>query len=381
MHFAILTAMKDIRRVLRDPVGLLTWIAMPAVITGLVSLISTGSPVPHGTLLVVDHDQSLVSRAIVLAFSREPVDKMVTIERLDADAARRKIDAGEASALLEIPRGFGQAFARREKTTLALIVNPGQRIVPKVIEEVLSGSLEAGFYIQTGFRANLDQERLGFAMTQLSRGKSSLTTTIIGQKREPLNLPALFFPGMLILAVFGLGQSLSLDWWAERTAGTLRRTIVAPEPLFQCVAGKTVALGVLSGGLALIGMTASRFLVKAPSANFLLAVLWVAAAAVALYLMNSLLQMPAADQRSGLVLNQFVLFLLSMIGGSFFPFEMMPQWLAKIGRFTPNGFAIATFKSLTVGDASKALPGFLYLTLLIAAEFWLLSRRLRRWAV
>jgi hypothetical protein len=33
-----------------------------------------------------------------------------------------------------------------------------------------------------------------------------------------------------------------------------------------------------------------------------------------------------------------VLFPLLMAGGSFFPFEALPDWIAAIGRRTPNGF-------------------------------------------
>ena len=99
--------------------------------------------------------------------------------------------------------------------------------------------------------------------------------------------------------------------------------------------------------------------------------------------MSSLLQMLAADQRSGLVINQFVLFLLSMMGGTFFPFEMMPKWLASIGEYTPNGYAVSQFKLMTSGvtDSSGIAKCFLVLAAFVAAEFWLLSWRVRKWAV
>jgi len=273
--------------------------------------------------------------------------------------------------------------------------------MPKVIEEVLSGTLEAGFYTQVALRPRLDALRnnpTSNAAAQVSsifdeigqRAGSravpplvTLETTVTGERPKPVSMPALFFPGMMILAVFGLGQSLSVDWWAERTQGTLRRAITTPQSLFSFLAGKTTALGLLSLALALIGMATAKWIIKAPAEHFLPASIWIAASGVALYLMNSLFHMLAADQRGGLVLNQLALFVLSMLGGSFIPFEMMPKWLADIGRMTPNGYAISQFKMMTSGsiDARAAGFGFLWLAIFTLAEMLLLLRSLRNWAV
>ena len=48
------------------------------------------------------------------------------------------------------------------------------------------------------------------------------------------------------------------------------------------------------------------------------------------------------------VTNAF-LFPLVMIGGAFFPFEAMPEWMAGIGRLTPNGWALERFKDIVTG--------------------------------
>jgi len=37
-------------------------------------------------------------------------------------------------------------------------------------------------------------------------------------------------------------------------------------------------------------------------------------------------------------MSMLILFPLLMIGGSFFPLEVLPNWLAAIGRWSPNGF-------------------------------------------
>ncbi len=40
-----------------------------------------------------------------------------------------------------------------------------------------------------------------------------------------------------------------------------------------------------------------------------------------------------------------------MLGGSFFPFEAMPGWMASVGRWTPNGIVLERFKAVLLGGA------------------------------
>jgi ABC-type multidrug transport system permease subunit len=69
-----------------------------------------------------------------------------------------------------------------------------------------------------------------------------------------------------------------------------------------------------------------------------------------------------------------------MLGGSFFPFEIMPAWLARIGRFTPNGWALEQLKAV-LRDAVEPVQLALALVgvVLVGALAFLISmRRLRR---
>ena len=55
------------------------------------------------------------------------------------------------------------------------------------------------------------------------------------------------------------------------------------------------------------------------------------------------------------MLSMGVTFPLVMAGGAFFPFEAMPEWLARIGKLTPNGWALARFKEIVDGVPDPAL--------------------------
>jgi len=73
---------------------------------------------------------------------------------------------------------------------------------------------------------------------------------------------------------------------------------------------------------------------------------------------------------------------LMMLGGSFFPFEAMPAWMAAAGRWTPNGLGVATLKELLYGNVSVTALGIGVLGIGIPATLAFVGawRRLRSFA-
>jgi len=366
MRVFFLTMAKDLKRASRDPMGLLAWVLVPFAITALVSLISgNDNPRPQGTLLVADEDKTMPSGAMLSPFRSEPLSGMIRLESVSEADGRQRVAAGHASALLIIPPGFGQAVFLRQPATLKLLTNPAQRIIPAMIQQALSAALDGAFYLQHG--ANLS------ATPQIDVH----FTKIAVERTAPVSLAVLFYPGMLMLAIFGLGQSLTDDLWKEKAQGTLRRALTSSHGLATFLGGKIASAGVLFALLAALGITAAHFALSASAAHAPVAILWVACAGVGLYIISAILQVFTADERSGILINRLMLFLFGMVGGSFFPFEIMPKWLAAIGRFTPNGWFITRLKQIL--DGSVDLASFGIFALAAAAGFVFLSWRVRRW--
>src|SRR5262245_36931481 len=115
------------------------WVGLPVVIGALMSLISGGNgPAPKAHVLWVDQDQSLVSRLAASAARQGQVAQFLEVETVDdVVTARRRMDAGDASALLIIPKGFQDGVLREQPTTLTLVTNPSQQILPLIVEEGL----------------------------------------------------------------------------------------------------------------------------------------------------------------------------------------------------------------------------------------------------
>ena len=94
-----------------------------------------------------------------------------------------------------------------------------------------------------------------------------------------------------------------------------------------------------------------RWFARVPVASVPLATSWLVLSGTVFYLFLVTIAVHASSQRSANVIGNLVVFPLSLVGGSFFPFEMMPDWMASIGRLTPNGWAVTRFKAFVAGSA------------------------------
>jgi ABC-type multidrug transport system permease subunit len=379
MRFVAIATLKDLRRRIADPAALAMWLGLPVVIGSLMALIggAGGSP-PKARLLLVDLDQTLVSRLVGMAGGSSQLAEFVEIETVTEEEGRRRIDDGQANALLILPKGFQDGVLREQPAQLQLIKNPSQRIMPGIIEEGLQIVVEAAFYAQRLFGEPIRQiadsvsggssppdalvaaisqsinQRMRQLGTTFSTPPLTLDTGAATAAAESFNFGAIFMPGLLFMAVMFTAQGISNDIWIEKTHGTLRRTLSAPQGAAAFLAGKIAAGVAVMAGATLLAIALGIAGFGVPLARAPLTLLWASYAGAAILCMMTGLQLISTSARGGQLLSTMVVFPLIMIGGSFFPFETMPAWMAGIGRWTPNGLAVLETKKILFGTIEPA---------------------------
>ena len=376
MPFAIIAALKDLKRRLTDPAALLMWIGLPVVIGLLMSLISgSNGPAPKAHLFLVDEDGTFVSGLIATAGRQGQVAQFLDVESIaDRGVAMKRMDKGDASALLVVPKGFQDAVLSEQPTTLTLVKNPAQRILPNIIEEGLKMTVEATFYAQRLFGPTI--QSVNGTLQQSGQGPSDDTVASISRAFNqrlravqttvlppvialavppaPASEPspgfwALFLPGLLFMALMFTAQGMSIDIWTEKTRGTLRRTLTTPQHARAFLAGKLLAGVGIMGLACLLALVLGVALFGVPLARAPIALLWTMFTGAALFCYLTVLQVVSTNARGAQLLSSLVVFPLIMIGGSFFPFEAMPPWMANIGRWTPNGLGVMEVKQILFG--------------------------------
>lgn len=399
---------KDVARRLADPFALLLWIGMPVVLGTLIALVSGGGAPPRIALFVCDRDDSGVSRLLMKLLTQAGgEDVPIDARAVELEPGRAAIGAGEASALVVIPAGFADALLGRGEARIELVTNPAQRILPGLIEQALQAGVDLVFYAQrlVGpeleiLRAQIDEDRAPTRAEVLELAAAvqdaveSLETLLLPPVLElevgPLVEPApdelpepdksmalLLFPGMLFMSLLFVAQGTSGDLWVERRLGTLRRAACAPGHLAGFLAGKLASTALVMGVIALLGALVLVLFFELDPLRGLLGALWACAAASAVGVLMYLVQALCTSERGGGLVTMLVLFPLLMLGGSFFPFEAMPEGLAAIGRKTPNGMALVELVSILDGAVE---PGRLARTAALlgvsaAVLFALLQRR------
>lgn len=370
---------KDLSWRLTDPMSLVLWIGIPLIIGGLMSLVAGGDGVaPRAHLLVADQDDSLLSTALAGAADSGGGLEFLAIEQVEFEEGRRRIDDGDGSAFLVIPEGFTQAVLDDAPVTLELVTNPSQSILPKILEEGLEMMVDAGFYLQrvagdllrqmsedppTGqtFFADARVAALGIAVNQRLRTlERVLFPPVITVEDEltaeqqsrvdgtgpTFNLGLILLPGILFMSLMFMAQGMSYDVWREKDQGTLARLMCSPASASTFVLAKMVSSALVMVVVAAAGLVLGFVSFGLSGAALPGALAWAAYSGACMFLLFLAVQMLASSSRGANVLTTTLLFPLMMIGGTFFPFESMPTWMADIGSFTPNGIAVIQLKNI-----------------------------------
>ncbi len=389
--------LKDLRRHLRQPGAVLMQLAIPlfmSAIFGLVFQPSGKSAQLRFTLLVADLDDSFASRFVKSAFSQDELGKTVSVQETTLDEANYLMKKGKASALLVIPKGFGDKLVKGEAVALQVVKNPAETILPGIAVDIVKslalmvdygsrllhgplGSIQA---LQGTDRFPSETEWTGVSMgmrSVMEKVQHYVMPPVIGvtakdfadpqkEKESQINFFALFFPGMAIMGMlFIAGQGLR-DLAEETSSGRLRRIFAAPVGAGTVLGAKvanTFALTLLSfGAMSLVasllfGMRSAR-----PDLYFLVGVLTSAACTGIMALVYCLF--PGGGRSEAMA--SVVVVVMCMLGGNFFPVDSLPEGFAYLARATANFWSADAFRTATGGGLEARFPIGLDLAVLAA---------------
>ena len=179
-----------------------------------------------------------------------------------------------------------------------------------------------------------------------------------------------------------IAQGMSFDVWEEKREGTLARLLTTPQSAGQMLLGKLLAGLAVTSIVSLTGLLAAVLFFELAWWRIPGALLWCAFVSGALIALLTLLNLFAGSQRGSELLSSVIVFPLMMLGGSFFPFESMPKWMADVGRWTPNGLGVARLKEFLYGDPSATALAMAIVGIGVPAAIAFLAaqRRLRGFA-
>jgi len=195
-----------------------------------------------------------------------------------------------------------------------------------------------------------------------------------------INMALLMFPGILIMAAFFAANGQSSNFWKEKEKGTLGRWVASPNTISIFWVSQWFTAMALTAIVTAPILLMGFFYLNIGFEKYLASLAWLTLAGPVLFALLSLIQVLAPSKKAGGVISTLIMFPLLMVGGSFFPIETMPKFIASIAQYTPNGRVVEPLKGYLIGDYGLSgmfsnLWGILLVTFLLVLLTGHLSAR------
>jgi len=427
LHNIGLLLRKDLLRRRRAPLAVIALLVFPLMLTGLISLaFGRGeSPLPAAKLLIEDNDKGLASQVVNAFFGAEELRPYVAASPAGKDG-RERLAAGEVSALLILPAGLTDRLLAGEAVELKLLRNPAQTILPQIAEEIgrtVADVLAIGAEVLRSQKEELGIDslasfdrldaagygRFGLAAQRLGRtigpyldredplleierieldaaGKAKPAAAEGEEKDDGPSTRTLIFlmvlPGMMVYALFAIGEQMMRDLLFEAGHGTLRRQLCAPISVAELIGAKVLVAATVASAALLLLMGLAVALTRKPvdplgfAALSLCLVVAVCGASATIYGF-------ARTERQGAAIANMIFLLCAFLGGSFLPLDSLPAAARRIAPLSPFYWGTRGFQDLLAGDGLlQILPSIGILlalgAVLLSLGSYLLDRRFRR---
>lgn len=407
LQMPITVASLRIKRVLREKWGLISWLAIPIIMVFLMSLIAgTGGGKLTGKLLITDQDESTVSQFLAGSFNQGPLAEIFTVQQVSTVEGQALMDAGDASAWITIEAGFGDAFLDNQATQLKLVKNPAQSILPQMVETSMKLLVDAATYLQIvfekelavlkpmlknqqfndadlvmltlGIKQQMDRLEATIFPPQLELIKQQVAEIDTSAEKPNITFGLLMFPGAIFMALIFSANSLAVSIWDDARNGVIPRLSSTPAALGSYFNGQAIGATLVFAMIAVLLGILGGWYFALPWHKLPVMMLWLVFSGLVIYQLFAALALIMPSAKVANIVVNATTFPLLMLGGSFFPMEAMPAWLAAVGQYLPNGFLLKGLKDWLVRDQS--MMDVMLVPLIIGAVmslvFWLLNRYL-----
>jgi ABC-2 type transport system permease protein len=352
-------------------------------------------------IAVIDHDSSIISRAIVKSASE---DSSLVLLPLSEDSARAAVKRGKLPVAVIVPAGFGKAagdalFGTGPKPDLEVLYDPSRsmelamikgvmtaHVMQAVTKEMFGGPQGRSFVQQAlprvdSIPAAKAQERVAlrrllegvqaYYAADSSRGSSVASQgitmpyevkaqAITSSDNVKYNSYSHSFAGMGLQFLLFAMTNIGIDMLLERQKGLWKRFRAAPISRFALLAGKAIAASLIalmslwvSFGFA---MVVFHVRIEGSVAGFIGVSIATALMASSFGLLVAALGNSPATARG---ITTLAILMMVMLGGGWVPTFIFPGWLQRATKIVPVRWAIdgldgATWRGL--GLESAILP-------------------------
>ncbi len=354
----------NVKEFIRDRAALFWTFAFPIVFIVLFGLIYGGTNSVSYNVVVIDHDNTAISKQLVGVFNKVSAFK---IKNESQSQANSDLKNGQLDMLIVIPAGFSARINAKNPDNPAQVQmfydgsgnQTNAQVERQIVQEVL-----------TGFNQSIAPYTPPVALNIQTISAKNLSTVDY------------LTPGIMAMALMQLGLFATVAPLVTlRQEQVLRRLGATPLPRWQLLASQILfrlTIGLLQCGL-ILWVSTTFFHVNIVGSPLLLLGLILLGAVMFIslgYLIASLARTVEAANGIATALN----FPMMFLSGIFFPLAFLPAFLTPIVRALPLTYLADAFQQVAVGS----VPQFSLLTDVLVLVGWIvvctaLSARLFKW--
>jgi len=399
---ALAIAFNSLKVTFRDKGNLIWLIIMPIVWTTLLGTMSmTGGgdeKIPVGFL---NSDRGIYGEVFEEILKKEESIKIVAMAEEDEDKMRNLVKDTKFSVGVIIPDNFSEKLKVREQVVIEILKSERsssyflEELIEKVAERISIDALAANFAIEKISKSRLvlesemEKERIweeafviadAFFEPAPSIGIEYVVLSV--EKRDeniPIGVEA-SSPGFAVMFVMMGVCFAGVAMVQERHNKTLARLLTTPTEKFFIISGKMLGFFLVGFIQFMILILFGQLVLKVNWGNLPLGVLLLVVSYVlSVTGLGTLLSVVVRTSAQAGAFAVLISMVTSMLGGAWWPIEIIPKFMQSIARFTPQYWAINGFnKIITRGfGITEILPNF-YVLLAISAISLLLAIRFFR---
>lgn len=372
-------AFKDLKQISRDRMSALFLVIMPLAFTFLMGILFGGNTQTDTRLnvgLFNNDPQGAITQILVSALENSGTIKLKGLTSADEAGINNQINTGKLAGALIIPDGYSDDLIDVKDVKLTIIANPagtgGQTVISELqryISQVM-GALETARISQQKVAAQKQIsdpqtfliETVNAAMQAWQNPSVSVTTEAVSAAANKSGFSGYVqtSPGMLLQFAIGGLIGAAAVMVLERKNRTVTRLLTAPvtkaEVILGHLLGNTITVFLQESILVLAGQFIFKVgYLRVPAATLLMML------AVALFCGSLGLFFGAISKSSeqAIMGPLIAMFLLTALGGAWFPLEGTSPAFYTIGHITPGAWVMDGFQNIILrglGFQSVLLP-------------------------
>ncbi|MCJ8009662.1 ABC transporter permease [Lederbergia wuyishanensis] len=347
----------ELKRIFQKPQSFLLMFGMPLLFTFIFGALFSSDSEPKPNIVVVDEDHSTLSKALINELESKNIMEL-SLE--NAKDARSKFDDQKITGYIRIDKGFEEQILNKDIPVIIFVYSPSFNGA-KMIEQVINDSMVKHRIVASA--SSVYQEITGDNWKGVQEKITNELATSDGIKNIPItknkeletmnNMTARSAGFTIMFVMISLLISTGVFLEARQT-GVWYRIMSTPTSKKEILIGYLLAFFLIGWIQFGVLMLVSTFVFNVNWGNMLgifvlVSCLLLCTIGLGLFIAGFV---KTSEQQS--VFGNLIIVSTCMLGGVYWPLEIMPNMMQQIAKFVPQYWGLEGFAELAVRGGTVA---------------------------